>query len=105
MDEDEIDEIMTEWDAKVGRRIMKNQSDVRIFQSGDKKVISKHFKEALASAKKRGLSTPSIDRAKITDLPRRVGGGVAPRPRSGKSDDEPQTIREAAAQMLKDMGR
>lgn len=103
MDEDEIDEVMTEWDAKVGRRIMKNKADIRAFQSGDKKVIVRHFKEALASSRKRGSSPPPNGRAKINDLPKRLGTGPSPSSRGGKKEEEPTSIREAARQMLEEM--
>jgi len=102
MDDDEVDDVMAEWDAKVGRRILKTQADVAAFQRGDKAVITRHFKEVLAKGRKSGrIPTPST-KPSFDKLPTRVSPGATSRARS-KPEEEPTSIREAAAQMLKDM--
>lgn len=105
MDDDDVEEIMVEWDAKVGRRLMKDRSDVRAYQSGDKKVITKHFKDALESSRKRGAVPAPKGSTKINNLPSRISVGATARPKGGKVDSEPESIREAAAQMFADMNR
>lgn len=102
MDDDDVEDVMVQWDAAVGHRLMKDKADTRLYQSGDKKVITKHFNDALASSRKRG-SAPAAKRSSISNLPSRVSSGVAPRAKSGKAADEPQSVREAAAQMFAEM--
>jgi hypothetical protein len=102
MDDDEAEEVMAEWDAKVGRRIAKSREDVIAFQQGDKRVVARHFKAALEAGRKRGSVPATKARPKIEDLPRRIGLSAVPKSK-GSPAKEPQTIREAAAQMFAEM--
>jgi hypothetical protein len=103
MDDDDTDEVLAEWDTKVGRRIGKTRDDVLAFQQGNKSVVTRHFKAALEAGRKRGSLPATKARPKIEDLPRRVGLSATAKSRGAKESEAPQTIREAAAQMFADM--